>query len=40
MAVAQAFFNYEIIHEDRSDGAHNAAYIKALLTNSIEALTP
>ncbi|MGZ2368825.1 hypothetical protein ACXR6G_03470 [Ancylomarina sp. YFZ004] len=35
---ARAFFNYVGLDEDRSLGAHNPKYIKALLQNSIEAL--
>lgn len=38
MAEAQAFFNWTGLDEDRSQGVHNPAYVKALLTNSIEAL--
>ncbi|NOX47904.1 MAG: hypothetical protein GXO89_13090 [Chlorobi bacterium] len=30
-----AYYNYAWILDDRSDGVHNAAYIKTLLTNSI-----
>jgi hypothetical protein len=37
---SQAFFNWVGIEEDRSLGVHNPAYVKALLENSIEALTP
>ncbi|MCW0481972.1 hypothetical protein [Gaoshiqia sediminis] len=36
--VAGAVYNWKTIEEDRSMGVHNPAYIKALLTNSIEAL--
>jgi 5-methylcytosine-specific restriction endonuclease McrA len=35
---AGAFFNYKMVEEDRSNGVHNYKYVKALLTNSIEAL--
>lgn len=35
---AQAYYNYIGIKEDRSGGAHNPAYINALLDNTIEAL--
>lgn len=35
---AGAFFNYKMITEDRSRGAHNYKYTKALLVNSLEAL--
>ncbi len=34
---AQAFFNWTGLDEDRSLGAHNPKYVKALLTNSLEA---
>ncbi|MCF8380384.1 MAG: hypothetical protein K9H49_12445 [Bacteroidales bacterium] len=40
MEHAQAFFNWIGLEEDRSLGAHNPVYVKALLTNSIEALAP
>jgi hypothetical protein len=32
--------NYITLEEDRSSGIHNPPYFVALLTNSIEALTP
>lgn len=38
MIQAQAFFNWAGLEEDRSFGAHNPKYVKALLQNSIEAL--
>lgn len=38
MAQARAFFNWVGIEEDRSLGVHNPKYVKALLSNSIEAL--
>ena len=38
--VAGAFLNYQSLKEDRSFGVHNPAYTKALLDNSIQALTP
>jgi nitrate reductase cytochrome c-type subunit len=38
MAQAQAFFNWIGLKEDRSLGAHNPGYVKALLTNTLEAL--
>ncbi|MEP1095578.1 MAG: hypothetical protein ABJG78_10735 [Cyclobacteriaceae bacterium] len=38
MAQSQAFFNWVGLLEDRSFGAHNPAYTRALLTNSIEAI--
>jgi hypothetical protein len=34
----QAFLNYLYIAKDRSNGAHNPAYVQAILQNSIEAL--
>jgi cytochrome c553 len=38
-AVAGAWWNYISVIEDRSMGVHNPAYIIALLTNALEALT-
>ncbi|MCZ4693298.1 hypothetical protein DWB61_02110 [Ancylomarina euxinus] len=38
MKQAQAFFNWVGLEEDRSFGAHNPKYVKALLQNSIEAM--
>ncbi|MEZ5069734.1 MAG: hypothetical protein R2751_01900 [Bacteroidales bacterium] len=38
--VAGAMLNYLIVAEDRSLGVHNPDYMVALLTNSIEAITP
>jgi hypothetical protein len=38
MIQAQAYFNWVGIEEDRSLGAHNPKYIKALLLNTIAAL--
>jgi hypothetical protein len=38
MVQAQAVFNYFGIEEDRSLGVHNPKYIKAVLTNTLEAL--
>ncbi|MBN2756424.1 MAG: hypothetical protein JXR51_04535 [Bacteroidales bacterium] len=38
MVQAQAFYNWVGLEEDRSLGAHNPLYVKALLTNSIAAL--
>jgi hypothetical protein len=38
MVQAQAFFNWVGLEEDRSLGAHNPKYVKALLANSIAAL--
>jgi hypothetical protein len=35
---AGAILNYKLVYYDRSYGAHNYSYVKALLTNSIEAL--
>jgi len=40
MEQAQAFFNWIGLTEDRSLGVHNPRYVNALLTNSIEAITP
>ena len=37
--VAQAIWNYRTLLEDKSQGVHNPEYTKALLKNSIEALT-
>jgi len=38
--ITGAYLNYQSLLEDRSNGVHNPAYTKALLDNSIEALTP
>lgn len=38
MDQAGAYLNYQIVLEDRSAGAHNYAYARALLENSIAAL--
>ena len=38
--VAGALWNYQLIYQDHSHGIHNPRYVRALLTNSIEALTP
>jgi len=38
MKQAQAFFNWVGLEEDRSFGAHNPKYVKALLQNTIEAM--
>jgi Zn-finger protein len=38
MIQAQAFFNWKGLEEDRSLGAHNPKYVKALLMNTLEAL--
>ena len=35
---AGAIFNYKLIYGDKSYGAHNYKYVKALLVNSIESL--
>lgn len=37
---AGAVLNYKLVYYDRSYGAHNYPYTKALLVNSIEALNP
>jgi len=39
MVQAQAVFNYFGIEEDRSLGVHNPKYVKALLANSLEAIS-
>jgi hypothetical protein len=39
MIQAQGFFNWIGLTEDRSLGVHNPSYVRALLDNSIEALT-
>lgn len=36
--VAGAVMNYKMVEEDRSEGVHNANYVKALLENSIDAV--
>lgn len=38
MVQAQAFFNWVGLSEDRSKGVHNPKYVKALLSNSIDAM--
>ena len=38
MVLAQAFFNWVGLAEDRSLGAHNPKYYNALIKNSIEAV--
>jgi hypothetical protein len=38
MVQAQAVYNYFGIKYDRSYGVHNPKYVKALLSNSIQAL--
>ena len=38
--LVAAHVNYNAIREDRSHGFHNPAYIEAVLTNTIEAVTP
>jgi uncharacterized CHY-type Zn-finger protein len=38
MILAQAFFNWVGLEEDRSMGVHNPDYVKALLKNSIDAV--
>lgn len=38
MVLARAFFNWVGLEEDRSMGAHNPKYVKALLKNSIAAV--
>jgi len=39
-ALTAAHVNYNAIREDKSHGFHNPAYIEAVLTNTIEAVTP
>ena len=39
LAQAQALWNYILIEEDASRGTHNPNYAKALIDNSIEALS-
>jgi len=36
--VSNAYWNWEYVHQDHSNGIHNPAYTLALLKNSIEAL--
>ncbi|MDT8340708.1 MAG: hypothetical protein RQ751_04280 [Longimicrobiales bacterium] len=38
--LAAAFANWQMFAEDRSLGLHNPPYVKAVLTNTIEAITP
>lgn len=38
--LAAAFINWQMAEEDRSLGVHNPIYIKALLKNTIAAITP
>ncbi|MDH3457194.1 MAG: hypothetical protein OER90_10170 [Gemmatimonadota bacterium] len=38
--IAAAMLNWQLITEDRSLGLHNAPYVRAVLTNTIEAITP
>jgi hypothetical protein len=38
MVLAQAYFNWIGITEDRSLGVHNPAYVEALLENTIDAV--
>ena len=37
---AKALFNYKLVIEDQSKGIHAPRYVKALLDNSIELITP
>jgi hypothetical protein len=37
---AAAVYNYKLVYYDSSYGAHNFPYVRALLTNSIEAIKP
>ena len=34
----RAFYNWDMVFEDRSEGVHNVAYTMALIKNSIEAM--
>jgi hypothetical protein len=38
--LTAAHVNYNAIREDRSHGFHNPAYVQAVLTNTIDAVTP
>jgi hypothetical protein len=38
--VASAMLNHQMFREDRSVGLHNPAYARAVLTNTLETLTP
>ena len=38
--LAAAFRNWQLFAEDRSLGLHNPPYVKAVLTNTLEAITP
>jgi len=38
VGVAEAYWNWEFVHQDGSHGVHNPAYTKALLKNSIASL--
>lgn len=38
--LAAAMLNWQVFAEDRSRGLHNPAYARAVLTNTIEAITP
>jgi hypothetical protein len=38
--VAAAFVNWQVLNEDKSHGIHNPPYARAILTNTIEAMTP
>lgn len=40
MIQAQAYYNWIGLEEDRSLGVHNPRYVKALLENTLEAITP
>ena len=39
-ALTAAHWNYNSIREDRSLGFHNPKYIRAVLENTIDAITP
>jgi len=36
--VAAAFYNWDMVYEDRSHGVHNVAYTMALIKNTLEAM--
>ena len=37
--LAAAFANWQLFAEDRSLGLHNPAYVRAVLTNTLEAIS-
>ncbi len=38
--IVAAYLNLQMILEDHSHGIHNPAYVRAVLTNTIEAMEP